>query len=83
MKETIKGLDKAFRKTKDDTSKLMEISKEQFNLKQEFNRIGNEIWNLKKSRVKIGGQLSDLENEKDEIFIKMGLKEVKVTVKKK
>lgn len=76
MTETIKGYDKAMRKKETPDRRLWLLSQEQFKLKQEVNRIGNQIYLLKNEKLKVCDEIASLEREKDEIFIKLGLKPI-------
>ena len=79
MKDKLKNAEKMFRSKLAPGDRLMAVSKEQFELKQDDARLFNDIWQLKNKRLAITHKLKDLEDEKDEIFVKMGLKKVVVS----
>ena len=62
---------------KDKPRDLMTISTGQFKLKQEISKLGNKIYWLRNDVTNAKTKYTKLENEKDAIFIGMGLKIVK------
>lgn len=78
MKEKIIGLEKALRKKQNPNDKLMSICREEFLVKQDISKLGNDIFRLKNEKLKLHNKIADLEKEKDTIFISLGLKKVEV-----
>lgn len=82
MKETIKDIDKAFEKKgkkmpfADYSKRLTEIQEEQWRLDQEINSIGNQAWRLRCKKLSFVQQKIVLENEKTQIFIKIGKRHI-------
>lgn len=71
MKETIQGIEKAFRKKYsrlNPEKAIMEISKEEFLLRKSIAELFNQIWQLKNKKLAASKELAQLGKEKDYIF---------------
>lgn len=79
VKETIKGAEIALANKGVFIGEkgLINLCKEEFEIKQDVKILGNRIWKLQKEKVALLSKISQIETVKDKIFINMGLKFVK------
>ena len=73
----ITGFEKAFAekgKVLNKEQQLFELSKQQFELKQEVTILWNKIYKLTTQKTDLKSKITQIEKMKDKLFIAMGLK---------
>jgi hypothetical protein len=84
IKDTYSGIEEAFANKGIILNKnvkaeeIVNLAKEEFEMQNKINEIGNKIWRMKNERLKCQQQLAKIAIAKEQFFVKLGLRRVKL-----